>query len=172
MVKFYLTLLHKRFVKVYNRNTYDKTMTKMKDQDGFLVQDGELNTQVLPFPPKFHWNDSKPDQEGLNINNSTKNKKERVSPDRNFWRVSHWDLEDAPGLGPGVRGRGVSDNAQGRAAARNAESPELAEALSRVTAVRNCSLKVSLWNSRAPSLVLISPGKAAFTPKLKPRPHL
>ena len=54
IVKFYLTSLHKRFVKIYNRNTYDKTMTKMKDQDGFLVQDGEVNTQVLPFPPKFH----------------------------------------------------------------------------------------------------------------------
>ena len=53
IVKFYLTSLHKRLVKVYNRNTYDKTMTKMKNQDGFLVQDGELTTHALPFPPKF-----------------------------------------------------------------------------------------------------------------------
>lgn len=51
-------------------------------------------------------------------------------------------------------------------------SPKLAETLVGATAVRNCSLKVYLRDSRAPSLVLISPGKAAFTPKLKPRPHL
>lgn len=173
IVKFYLTSLHKRLVKVYNRNAYDKTMTKMKNQDGFLVQDGELNIHVLPFPPKFRWNDSKSDQERLNISNSTKNEKERVCPNQNFWQASPWDLEDAPVLGPGYKETAsLTTHRDCSEECRELQAQSWQRRRVGVTVVRNCSLKVYLWNSRAPSLVLISPGKEAFTPKPKPRLHL
>lgn len=94
-------------------------------------------------------------------------------PQSEFLTSFSLDLEDAPVLGPGYKETAsLTTHRDCSEECRELQAQSWQRHRVGVTVVRNCSLKVYLWNSRAPSLVLISPGKEAFTPKPKPRLHL